>query len=52
MLLKFRFFYKKFTKVNTFEIEAFSRKDAITKFYANFPRAKVVKIEEVFNESE
>lgn len=49
-LRKFIFTYKRFFKIRTFEIEAFSRCDAIEKFYANFPRAKILYGEEVTDE--
>lgn len=47
MLKKYRFIYKYILFLREFDIEAFSLPSAIQKFYANFPRAKIVSIEEV-----
>lgn len=47
MLLKYRFTYRLLFKIGEFDIEAFSLPRAIEKFYANFPRAKILYIREV-----
>ena len=51
ILRKYRFRYRYFLIARSFEIEAFSTIEAIDKFYANFPYAKIVSIREVTYES-
>ena len=50
MLRKYKFRYRYFLFARSFEIEAFSTYEALDKFYANFPYAKIVRIDEVTNE--
>lgn len=47
MIKKYKFTYRLFYKEKTFEIEAFSQESATQKLYANFPRAKIISVEEV-----
>ena len=49
-LRKYKFAYKRFLKVHEFDIWAFSLPSAIEKFYANFPKAKILIIDEVSDE--
>lgn len=44
---KYKFTFKRFIKVNEIEIRAFSIKSAVEKFYALFPKCKILSIDEV-----
>lgn len=43
----YRFTFKCFFTVREFDIRAFSLPSAIEKFYANYPKGKILSIEEV-----
>lgn len=44
---KYTFRYRRFVKVKDIEIRAFSLKSAVEKFYAIFPKYKILSIDEV-----
>lgn len=46
MIKKYKFTYRLFYKEKTFKIEAFSQESATQILYANFPRAKIISVEE------
>lgn len=46
-LRKYVFTYRRFFKIHAFDIWAFSLPSAISKFYANVPRGKILVIDEV-----
>lgn len=47
MIRKYKFTYRRFFRKYEFDIRAFSLPSAIEKFYALFPRAKILSILEV-----
>lgn len=46
-IYKYTFTFKRFFKIHEIEIRAFSIKSAVEKFYAIFPKGKIVSIDEV-----